>query len=435
MRVLLGAALIAGALLRIAILPIGVPVVDDSWRAWSHQGAVSGPWNLYGPRGHVVSFGGIEAPVVYPPLALDELALLGRAHLAMHRGRFNNDVALTRTIKGAIVLLDVVLSALLFVAVTHARSAKAGWWAAMGYWANPAALMTTTLGYIDVFLAVPAAGAVVAASSGRPWLAGGLLAAAVLTKPQGLFVAPVVVLALWNSGAAGGAIARLRQAAFASLLTAALVSAPVIAVGKTYYMLRSIAVLAGHDMLSALAYNGWWIVSYLFAAAAARPGGWHAALTAQPEIVTHAYAMAHGMPNPRVIGLVLLGGFVAWALNTAQRTRDLGLHAALGGLIVVAYFTLSVQVHENHFFLALPLLAIAAALRPAFAAVGTALSAAFALNLYLPFGVNGDGAPQFVTGVLGLDASVVVAAVVCGLFAWLAAVFARECRMAAAESR
>ena len=110
MRVLAVTALIAGALLRIAILPVGVPAVDDSWRAWSYHAATRGPWNLYGPRGHTVRFGGIDAPVVYPPLALDELAVVGRAHMALNGGRFENDVALTRTIKGAIVLLDGVLA-------------------------------------------------------------------------------------------------------------------------------------------------------------------------------------------------------------------------------------------------------------------------------------------------------------------------------------
>jgi hypothetical protein len=35
MRFLVVAALTAGVLVRIAILPIGVRPVDDSWRAWS----------------------------------------------------------------------------------------------------------------------------------------------------------------------------------------------------------------------------------------------------------------------------------------------------------------------------------------------------------------------------------------------------------------
>ena len=111
------AALIVGALLRILILPIGVPAVDDSWRAWSYHAAMRGPWNLYGPRGHTVRFAGIDAPVVYPPLALDELAIVGRVHMAMHGQRFEDGVALTRTIKGTIVLLDAALATLLFIVV------------------------------------------------------------------------------------------------------------------------------------------------------------------------------------------------------------------------------------------------------------------------------------------------------------------------------
>jgi hypothetical protein len=430
MRILAVIALIAGGLIRIAILPIGVPAIDDSWRAWSYHAATRGPWNLYGPKGASVRFGDIDAPVVYPPLALDEFALIGRVHLARTGGRFDNDAALTRTIKGALVVMDAALTALLFLAVRRAASAARAWWAAMAYWVNPAVLMATTLGYVDVMLAIPAVGAVIAASYGRAWMTGVLFAAAVTTKPQGLFVGPVAALALWNAGTGGSGAKRLGEAIAAAAVTGALIAAPVVAAGHPYYMLRSIAVLAGHNMLSALAFNLWWIVSYLFTAAAARAGGVAAALRVTPEIVTHADAMAHGFPNPRVIGLALLTASVVWALTRAWRARDLGLQAALGALTVVSYFTLSVQVHENHFFLALPLLAIAAALRPAFAPVFAALSVAFALNLYLPFGVRGDGAPVAVTALTVVDPGVIVAVIVCGLFVWFAAVFARECAAA-----
>lgn len=426
MRVLAVTALIVGALIRIAILPIAVPAVDDSWRAWSFHAATRGPWNLYGPKGRTVTFGGIEAPVVYPPLALDEFAILGRAHIALNGGRFDNDVALTRTIKGAIVLLDGMLTALVFLVVRRSAGTARAWWAAMAYWANPAVLMITTLGYVDVFLAIPAVGAVIAASNGRPWLTGALFTAAVLTKPQGLFVAPIAALALWNARGAGTGVARLREGVAASALTAAIISAPVVAAGKTYDMLRSIAVLAGHDMLSALAFNAWWIMGYVLQAFAARGAGLVTALRVQPEVVTHAYAMARGVPNPRVIGVLLMAAPIVWALKIAVHARDLGLQSALGAFIVVAYFTLSVQVHENHFFLALPLLAIAAALRPAFAPVLAGLSVSFALNLYLVFGVRGDGPAAFAT-IAGIDSSVPAAVVCCAVFAWFAAVFSREC--------
>jgi hypothetical protein len=295
----------------------------------------------------------------------------------------------------------------------------------MAYWVNPAVLLATTLGFVDVFLAIPAVGAVVAASYGRAWLAGALFAAAVLTKPQGIFVAPVVALALWHAGS-GRDARRLAVAIAAAALTASVIAAPVVAAGRTYVMLRSIAVLAGHDMLSGLAFNAWWIVSYLIAAASAG-GGLRAALSAPVEVVTHARAAAAGLPHTRVIGILLFAGAAGWAVRTAWRARDLGLHAATAAFVVVAYFTLSVQVHENHFFLALPLLAIAAALRPAFAPVFAALSVAFALNLWLIYGFRGDGPAEWATRIGGVDVTVLLAVVVCAMFAWLAAVLAREC--------
>jgi hypothetical protein len=425
MRALTVIALIVGAFLRFAILSIGVPSVDSPWRTWSYHAATRGPWNLYGPRGATVRFAGFDEPVVYPPLALDELALIGRAHLLRTSGRFENDVALTRTIKGAIVLLDGVMAALLFAAVRRIAGAERGWWAAIGYWLNPAVVLATTLGFVDVLAAIPAVGALIAASAGREWIAGALLAAAVLTKPQGVFVAPVVALALWNAGLPGdGAGAkRLRGAIAAGALTTAIITAPVIAAGHAYDMVRSVAVLAGHNALSALAFNLWWLVGYVLQAAPAH--GFGEARRLRPEVLTHAQAMARGFPNPRVIGIAVMGAAILWGLTRAIRARDLATQAAVAAFTVVAYFTLSVQVHENHFFLAIPLLAVAAALRRELAPVFAALSVAFALNLYLIYGLRGAGPAEWTTTIGAVDSTVVLAVVVCALFGWLVTIVAR----------
>ena len=387
----IAAVLIAGATLRLARFSTGVDAVDLSWRAWSYHAATEGPARLYGPKGHTVSLENIEVPVVYPPLALYELALVGRVHLARSGGRFPNDERLTRTIKGAIVLLDAALTAIIFAIVKRGAGPRPALWAGAAYWLNPAVLMATTLGYVDAAVAIPAVGAVVAASYGRSWPAGALFAAAVLTKPQGLFIAPAVALALWNAAGPPAPIGRLLTAAGSAAIAAAIVIAPTVAAGTTHDMLRSVAVLAVHDMLSGLAANAWWIVSYLFAAAAASGEGVRAALQAHPRVLTHADAMARGLPNPRLVGVALFGAPVVWALSISGRVRDLGLHATLAAFIVTAYFTLSVQVHENHFFLAVPLLIIAAALRREFAPLPAAFSVAFGLNLYLMFGTSGGG--------------------------------------------
>jgi hypothetical protein len=425
MRALAVAALIAGALIRFAILPISVPEVDNPWRAWSYHAATRGPWSLYGPRGHTVAFADLHEAVVYPPLALDELALVGRAHLALTGGRFENDVALTRTIKGAIVLLDAVLAALIFVVVRRVAGSRRGWWAALAYWLNPAVLLTTALGFFDVFLAIPAVGAVAAASYGRPWLSGILFTAAVMTKPQGLLVAPALALALWNDRDGRERWRSLAEAAAASAMTAALLVLPLVVAGTAVNMLRSVAVLAGHDALSALAFNAWWIVGYLMAAAKAAPQGWLAALRAPAEMFTHADALARGFPHPRLIALAILPIPIAWAFYTRRRARDLGLHAALAAFVVVTYFTLSVQVHENHFFLAIPLLAVAAALRPSLVPVFAALSVTFALNLYMVYGTGVAPPAEWLTTMAGLDVTVLIAFVECALFARLAIILGR----------
>jgi Gpi18-like mannosyltransferase len=421
-------ALLAGAAIRVSVLPIRVAEIDESWRAWSYHAATDGAAQIYGPRGHTVGFGPIDVPVVYPPLAIDELAIVGRIYARLTHGRFPDDARLTIAIKSTIVVFEIALTALLYDAVRRVRGSAAARLGAAAYWLNPAVLATTSLGYLDALVALPATGAVIAASAGRPLLSGGLLAAAVLTKPQGIFVAPAIVLALWNAGDRHHAAARLTSAVCAAAAVAAALCLPLVAAGTLSYMLRSVAVLAGHDMLSALAFNVWWIVSYLFAAVSAAGGGLRAALTAQPAIVTHAYAIERGFPHPRLVAIAMLLPLVGWACSRARAAADLGLHAALAALIVISYFMVSVQVHENHFFLAVPFLTIAAALRPEFAAVSAALSITFALNVILIYGWAGHTPATTRLPIAHIDATVIVATCNCVLFVWFAATFARACR-------
>jgi len=423
------AALVAGAALRGSVLRVAVLVVDDSWRAWSYHAATTGTAHMYGPRGHTVRFGTIDAPVVYPPLALDELGVVGRIYARLRGGRFPDDDGLTMAIKSTIAVFDAAVTLLLYRTLRRLAGTREAQFGAAIYWLNPAVLYAASLGYVDALVALPAAAAVIAASGAQPAAAGALVAAAVMTKPQGLFIVPVVALALWNAGARAEAAARERTALFAAAAIAIALVAPMVAAGTLWYMVRSVAVLAGHNMLSALAFNLWWIISYLFAAAAVpATGGLGAALAAQPAVLTHAYAIARGLPHPRLIALALLVPVVCWACFRARAAADLGVHAALAAFIVVAYFVLSVQVHENHFFLAIPFLTLAAALRPAFAPVGAALSVTFALNLALTYGWAGRLPSTTQLPIVGIDATVIVAIANCGLLVWFAATLARVCR-------
>ena len=136
-------------------------------------------------------------------------------------------------------------------------------------------------------------------------------------------------------------------------------------------------------MLSADAANAWWIVTYLLRAtyAVADLGAW-GAWTMRVRILGISRVVALGYPNPRPAALAVILAFVAWALWRLRRSADGALVLGCAAVIVHAYFVLGVQVHENHMYLAIPLLAGAAAIREGLRPVLIALSAAVALNLY-----------------------------------------------------
>jgi hypothetical protein len=111
---------------------------------------------------------------------------------------------------------------------------------------------------------------------------------------------------------------------------------------------------------------------------------------------------------------------VGWALWRGRRVRDLPRLALPGAWSVYAYFVLSVQVHENHFYLMLPLFSLAAAALPAWRAPFWVLSGIFALNPNLFYGFGdrvGFALPRTLTVI---DATVWLPAANVALFVWLA---------------
>jgi hypothetical protein len=84
-------------------------------------------------------------------------------------------------------------------------------------------------------------------------------------------------------------------------------------------------------------------------------------------------------------------------------------------------------VHENHFFIVIPLIALAATLRREFRPVLLILSLAFAANLYLFYGFDGSGAPAVARTFTAIDSTVLVAVAACAAFVWYAIVLHRTC--------
>src|SRR5262249_16279523 len=96
---------------------------------------------------------------------------------------------------------------------------------------------------------------------------------------------------------------------------------------------------------------------------------------------------------------------------------------AASACAIHAYTLLSVQVHENHFYLALPLMAAAGAALPAMRGPYAFASAICLLNLLLFQGFGQDFAPPPRMFTI-VDATVLLSFVNVGAFVWHARRFA-----------
>src|SRR5262245_2888117 len=210
------AALVAGAILRAIALP--APGAGDvaNFKTWTYATATAGVTHVYGTGGTPLEhrtfrfLPDLEIDIEYPPMSLYELAVAGRIHQIVNGGGFPDTPLLTLLVKGVPVLFEAALIAVMFAGLRRAPGVHAARWAVLAYWLNPAAFLDASLGgYLDPLFVAPAAASVFAAAAGWPIAAGGLLACAILTKLQGLFVAPAVAIAVWNAGSRHEAPARL----------------------------------------------------------------------------------------------------------------------------------------------------------------------------------------------------------------------------------
>src|SRR4029078_9276141 len=92
--------------------------------------------------------------------------------------------------------------------------------------------------------------------------------------------------------------------------------------------------------------------------------------------------------------------------------------AFLGAWCVYTYTMLGVQVHENHLFLAVPFIIVAAGLDRSLRPLAWAVSGIAAMNMYLFYGL-GDGHPPWLDRRrAGIDMSGWFAFVNVGIYIW-----------------
>lgn len=367
-----------------------------SWKVWTFEGAadVTGIYGVGGspPERRRLAWNGIEGTTEYPPLGLYQLALVGRAYYRLDSA-YRDSPLLTALVKTPGLVAEALMVIALLTAGARLFGHGPARWAALAFWLNPAVVVNgAALGYLDAQMAVPAALALVAVLCGWPAVAGALIAAAILTKAQAVFVLPIVALAVLFHDRARPWRAAIPFVIGGIALTSVVVL-PIALRGALPNMLNAMSRLAAHDMLSGNAMNLWWIVTWIVRALAAAPElGTLTAFTMPVRILQNSRFMEVGYPNAKPLGTLFVLAAMAWGLWRTRRGTSPAGWALAGGWIVLAYAMLGAQVHENHLYLAVPMFLVAAALAPEYRGVFWAVSATTALNMYFFYGL-GDGRP------------------------------------------
>ena len=429
---LVAGALLLGASLRLALLPLPGSIDVGSWKTWSFAASTDAT-ALYGvagnpPERRVINWRGIRSTTEYPPLALYELGMVGRIYAALDPA-YSDSRRLTGLIKMPGLAAELVVVLVLLTWGRRVLGAAAATWTALAIWVNPAMILNgAALGYLDAQMAVPALLALLAAAARLPALAGALIACAALTKAQAVFVAPVVLMVAIGSekeveSRFSLSIKRPPRSLLFFLAGAAIAAAaillPIALRGAWPNMVQAIGQLASQDMLSGNALNGWWLVTWVVRAMSALDLGWFQAFTMPVRILRRSRFLEIGYPDPKWIGTAIVGLLVAWRLWRSISGRTLAGWAATAGWCVFAYFMFGAEVHENHLYLAVPFFALAAGIDPRFREPFYAVSSIAALNMYV-FNGLGEGWPPLIKRTWTVvDLTVVLSVINLALFAWI----------------
>jgi hypothetical protein len=429
-----------GLALRLWALPLWGTFDTEVWKAWSARAATGGVADIYGAPdrdlvaaarargGSVVGqlltmpfpkrtfrWGSADYVIDYGPGSVLVLGAAGKLYALFapglpNRPRFN----------AAINLAPVLAS--LAIALLLAKSAEGtlGRWRALAFWLNPAVFLASpVLGYLDPIFAAFGVAAVLALMRGRHVPAAALAVAAVLLKPQGVLVLPVLVVVLLREA---GPRVWLR-AALSGAATAAVILLPWWTSGYLLSALDGFLRPLSQGTLAPLGLNVWWIAGYSMQWA--QGGPWPLA-----DIVPLESFRAWAGFDARLVARILLGVATLanlWLLWRAPR-EDRRMIPLAAILQVHLYALLYTSVHENHTFLAVALAPLLIGVWPHAKPLLAAASAYLFACLYLTAGlgrrITTQASLQALRMASGVDLSVLVAlahvALVAVLFVWVA---------------
>jgi len=415
------ALLVAGAILRIIVMPLPGTADLPAQKAWSY-GAVQDFSGVYGAGGDPLERREIHwadqiATVMYPPMSMFEVLAAGRVYRAI-RPDYADSVLLTVLIKLTGLLWEIAFAAVLLTWGRRVMGAAAEW-SALAFWLSPGIWMSgAALGYTDAQAAVPMVFALMAALANWPVVAGVFVAVGVLTKAQAVFVVPVIAIVIIRRTPAPDWRGIWRAAASGIAATLAIFS-PFIIRGSVPNVMQGLSRMFLHDMVSGQGANLGWIATWLLRVRYAVPDiGWYRALRMKIGILSITRVTELGYPNAKTVGAALTLAALAWVVWRAWRYVSRPAAAALAAWSVYAYFMFSAQVHENHLYIALPLLVLAAGELKALRRTFWWVSGIVTLNIYLFEGLGKGHPPVIDRHWTIIDMTVVLSVINLCVFIW-----------------
>lgn len=392
-------------------------------RAFTNQTSPA-KW-IYGDRGDYVD---------YPPVTPLLFGLIGRAYIAFSPD-FDDAPTLNFLLKLPALLADIGATLLIFFAARRLYTARFALSAAALYWLNPLAILAgPLLGYTDPVYAVWLIASVLLFSKGKHAWGWVLYTLALLTKPQPLAAAPLLLLA----SAARRSFARIAGYLAAALTTVFTMLIPFLISSTVINLIANNLRVARQPYLSANNANLWWLATYAMQVHDLTNKGVpiSQALRVTPTIANMPDMVAAGLSDPRPWALAFFAIFtvvVAWAWwrrvgrSADARAGRTPLIAEAAALQIYGGTLLLTQVHENHAYGAVALLGVAWWLqrRPdgkpdrELLALYAALSTIVFFNLLIFYGLGEDLGQNIIRrNLLGIDLSVLLTVFNLAVFGW-----------------
>lgn len=337
----LGMICIAGLLLRLSLAPLPGNGGDmQIEKGWAHSAVGLGIVPSYGRQ-----LDGVMLPN-YPPLSMEIFAFTGHAYRLLVSPTYRMDLPAYHVfIKLPGIIADILTSILLYILLRRTRGASTALIGAFIYTVHPAVLYDSAVwGQTDAVYTLFVVGCLVAITSERILLAGALLAAALLTKTQGIFLLPLVaVLLLFHPRW----VTRFFAAA---TVTASVIVSPFWLAGAGGIVLRVYRDSVGYyTAVTMNAYNLWW---------AFFPGSaGHSDLDRLADILPYRWIGYCLFAISAIVVLLLLQPSVWRKVTDPKRSF---LLFPIAALLAYAFFLFLTEMHERYLFpamaLGLPLL-------------------------------------------------------------------------------